>query len=276
MLSVTIGPEIAQLFGVVAGAVYVWIAGRLYFTGPVRRLACVRRDLRAGFALTGEVAPRRTETAFRVDLAGHSLLVEAAQVSQAGTYRVRFAPESETVLALEFVEAAPVDEATTMARQRQALDAILRIDEAARAANRQGRLSARQCSELLTGSIPRFIAFVFFGGVAVTCCVGSWRGQTFWPTVFALLPLALTIHYARRAIAHLVDGLRGVVRVVEGPVTKIVTRRTHGQRGYYVEIAGARAEAPDGAHEALLLEGVHYRMLYTPWSRHVVDLLPMR
>jgi hypothetical protein len=260
--------------------------------------ACARvwRELRPGniVSAVGAVMQHRGST---VALVGGRSLVswepQALEQVSPGHYRCWFLPRRGRLLSVQLLRdwerPTPVDEAVTA---RWGLAAMNGFDAASLADNRAGVLTATQIrdvarrerrarpGQLLLGTVSLVIGvwfafsiwhLVWHGGVAAVRDAGA--SDILWEAAAAALFAAVGCITLNRAIGG--DGYRQDLRerrvaVMQGPVTRRL-ESSDSSMTYACTVGDQEFPVSYAAYNTLI-DGLVYRLYYTPRSRHLVNV----
>jgi hypothetical protein len=96
-----------------------------------------------------------------------------------------------------------------------------------------------------------------------------------WQAVlFSLLLAAFALYLVWQGWQHLVDARHGIATQVEGRVTVRVNAGARRSTTIYYVIRGMEFTVPAAAYAALV-EGLNYRLHYTPQAKKVLSVEPL-
>lgn len=248
------------------------IAGLLWSLAvmPVVRGARIQRDLSSGSIAQAEglVIFERSDYAARVN----GRLLRASDGSRSvdlspGTYRFYFLPLTGYLLSAEAL--SPMLPAQTHAGVLDALARVHHFDLSSLAANRQGQLSARQRLRLTRGVVGLQVVIVGLMGLLVWMVVKAPQTEP-WSTLIIGLILAGVAYATYRRVSDL---LAGQVAQMEGFVSRVENTSDDSSTYYYV-LDGKRFQVSSSAYAALV-EGLRYRLYYTPTSKKLISIEPL-
>ncbi len=253
----------------------VWLLFMATMTGvgiaalvaPLLRRSRLLRDLAGGSIeqAEGQVVFERTGYVARVN---GRLLRDSVGKTEVnlppGWYRFYVLPLTSRVLSAEALSPLSQGQAAVL----DALAQAHRFTFNDLACNRLGQLSARQRGRLARGIVG---LLVVLAGLLV---LFAWLLATLPADWWLLLVSGLFATVAAYAISKRAsDLLAGRVALLEGVVSREESTSDESTTYYYV-LAGKRFEVSGAAHGALV-EGLRYRLYYTPASEKVVSVEPL-
>lgn len=191
-----------------------------------------------------------------------------------GRYHFYYLPRSRYLLS---AEPLTVDIPVAQAVLRQNLGRHFAFSEDDLVRNRQGQLSERQQWRLGWQAVGYgVLSLIFLGLLLLGFIASTSRDADPLPWQMAcvtLLLLGSLVWSGREAVIRLADMAGAKNKVAVGPVQVLTRSRGRATAVYYV-VQGIELEV--GVHAyAALVEGLSYRVYYTPHSKKIVSLEPV-
>ena len=199
-----------------------------------------------------------------------------------GSYHFYYLPQSRLLVSAEKVNASAQAGSAAAGHEVivQALGRAFKFNDEELGLNRGRKLSPRQRQRLLRDAglyaaatlLTGFVAFVMLAGS------GTPNGTTTtvpWHTVlFSLLLVAFGFYLGRQTWLHALDARNGVATQIEGRITLRVSAGPRQGTNIYYLIRDQEFSVPVKAYSALV-EGLNYRLYYTPQAKKVLSLEPL-
>ncbi len=196
-----------------------------------------------------------------------------------GPYRFYYLPQSRLLVSAEKLN-SPVKPAQMVVGHEaivQALGHAFRFTTDELAVNRGRKLSSRQRQRLLRDGglyaaaalLTFFFAFLMITGSNTTAPPLPWQA-----VLFSLLLAAFALYLVWQGWQHLVDARHGIATQVEGRVTVRVNAGARRSTTIYYVIRGMEFTVPAAGYAALV-EGLNYRLHYTPQAKKVLSVEPL-
>ena len=199
-----------------------------------------------------------------------------------GSYRFYYLPQSRLLVSAEKVNASAQAGSAAAGHEAivQALGRAFKFNDEELGLNRGRKLSPRQRQRLYRDAglyaaatlLTAFVAFVMLAGS------GTPNGTTTtvpWQAVlFSLLLGAFGFYLGRQGWLHGLDARNGVATQVEGRITLRVSSGARRSTTIYYLIRGMEFVVPMAAYSALV-EGLNYRLHYTPHAKKVLSVEPL-
>jgi len=261
-----------------AGTYTVWLARRYWREALMRR-----REIEAGrvAAADGQVIASPKGYIAQTEAGPlHSLSTKIDLIP--GPYRFYYLPQSRLLVAAEKLH-APVQTPMAVVGYEaivQALGQAFTFNDEELVLNRGRKLSPRQRQRLLrdAGLYAAATLLTFFVGMMMLAGTGTTQNTTttvpWQAVVFSLLLAALAFYLGRQAWLHGLDARNGMATQIEGRVTLRVSGGPRRSTTIYYLIRDQEFSVPVKAYAALV-EGLNYRLYFTPQAKKVLSLEPL-
>ncbi len=199
-----------------------------------------------------------------------------------GSYRFYYLPQSRLLVAAEKVNtpATHRESAVGYGAIVQALGQAFKFNDEELTVNRGRKLSPRQRQRLvqdagLYAAAALFTSFIIYVMLAGSGTANGTTTTVPWQALlFSLLLVALAFYLARQGWLHGLDARNGVATQVEGRIALRVSSGARRSTTIYYLIRGMEFVVPIAAYSALV-EGLNYRLYYTPHAKKVLSVEPL-
>jgi hypothetical protein len=199
-----------------------------------------------------------------------------------GPYRFYYLPQSRLLVSAEKVNAPATHSQTAVGHAAivQVLGQAFKFTADELALNRGRKLSPRQRQRLIRDAVLYAAAtlLTFFFASLMLAGSGTANGATTtvpWQAVlFSLLLAAFAFYLARQGWLYGLDARNGLASQVEGRVTVRINAGARRSTTVYYIIGGTEFTVPVQAYGALV-EGLNYRLHYTPQAKKVLSVEPL-
>lgn len=260
------------------GTYTVWLAWRYWREALTRR-----HEIETGqvaFADGEVVTSKKGYTAQTVEGPLHSISYKIDLIP--GPYRFYYLPQSRLLVSAEKLNAPATHSQSAVGHTAivQALGQAFKFTADELVLNRGRKLSPRQRQRLYrdAGLYAAATLLTFFFASLMLAGSGTANGVTTtvpWQAIlFSLLLAAFAFYLARQGWLHGLDAHNGVVTQVEGRVTIRVSAGARRSTTVYYIIGSIEFTVPVQAYSALV-EGLNYRLHYTPQAKKVLSVEPL-
>lgn len=259
------------------GTYTVWLARRYWREALTRR-----REIEAGQVAAAEGTVVASKKGYIAQTEAGPLHSSSYKIDLIpGPYRFYYLPQSRLLVAAEklYVSTKP-----TQSVGHEAIIKVLgqafKFSDEELTLNRGRKLSPRQQQRLLRDGVLYAAATLLTFFFAYLMIAGSGTTNTATTTVpwqavlFSLFLGAFALYLARQGWQHLVDARNGIVTQVEGRVTVRVSAGARRSTTIYYVIRNMEFTVPAAGYSALV-EGLNYRLHYTPHAKKVISIEPL-
>lgn len=234
-----------------------------------------RRDIAAGVVTStlGEVVPGKR--GYIPQTTAGPLQIVAKIDLLPGPYRFYYLPQSRLLISAEKWQVGRdvPDKLVGHAAVAAALARVFNFTPEDLALNRAGKLSPRQKQRLVRDGV-----FYAAGGLIILALLAFMltRGDVSLGSIiiFSLILGGMGVYLLWQAKAHGQDAHHGIVSRMEGKVTLRVSAGPRRSTIVYYVVRGVEFTVPVQAYYALV-EGLNYRLHYTPQAKKVLSLEPL-
>lgn len=260
------------------GTYTVWLAQRYWRDALTRR-----REIETGQVVAVDGAVVASRKGYIAQTAAGPLHSSSTKIDLIpGPYRFYYLPQSRLLVAAEKLN-SPVKPAQAAVGHEaiiQALGQAFKFNDEELTLNRGRKLSPRQQQRLYKDGVLYAAATLLTCFFAFLMIAGSRPSNETTTTVpwqavlFSLLLGAFALYLAWQGWQHLVDARNGIATQVEGRVTVRLSAGARRSTTIYYVIRNMEFTVPAAGYSALV-EGLNYRLHYTPHAKKVISIEPL-